>query len=102
MWLRTPRIVRWVRVLVFYNLESHGFLVRSFDMKIFGEGAILGCDFVGTVEELGSEGRRIAKGDVIAGLIWGGECRSHPITDLAITPIFNSTGRGDQGPRGVL
>lgn len=60
-------------------LKSHDILVHSFDLNIFGDGAILGCDFVGTVEELGSEVSRIAKGDVVAGLIWGGKCPSHDI-----------------------
>ncbi|KAK2766977.1 hypothetical protein FQN54_006294 [Arachnomyces sp. PD_36] len=49
--------------------------ILSFDGKAFGGGAILGCDFVGTVEELGSEAKRLSKGDVIAGLIWGGEIK---------------------------
>lgn len=44
----------------------------AFDRKIFGEGHVLGCDFVGTVEELGANVTRFAKGDTIAGLIWGG------------------------------
>ncbi|KAL1989491.1 hypothetical protein VTN49DRAFT_6688 [Thermomyces lanuginosus] len=47
--------------------------VQSFDAKVFGAGAILGCDFYGVVEKLGPGVTRVAKGDVVAGLIWGGE-----------------------------
>ncbi|CAL5866808.1 uncharacterized protein PFLUO_LOCUS1018 [Penicillium psychrofluorescens] len=47
--------------------------VQCFDINAFGDGAVLGCDFVGEVTELGSGVTRLAKGDVIAGLIWGGE-----------------------------
>lgn len=32
----------------------------------------MGCDFVGTVEETGSQVEKLQKGDTIAGLIWGG------------------------------
>ncbi|KAH8695493.1 chaperonin 10-like protein [Talaromyces proteolyticus] len=49
--------------------------VKSFDNKVFGDGHILGCDFYGTVVEVGSNVTRIAKGDVVAGLIWGGEIK---------------------------
>ena len=41
-------------------------------MKVFGDGAVLGCDFVGTVMEVGANVIKFAKGQVIAGLIWGG------------------------------
>ncbi|KAH6686376.1 chaperonin 10-like protein [Plectosphaerella plurivora] len=47
--------------------------VQSLDKNAFGDGAVLGCGFVGTVEELGPNVTRFSKGDVIAGLIWGGE-----------------------------
>ncbi|PYH77472.1 GroES-like protein [Aspergillus uvarum CBS 121591] len=47
--------------------------VQSLDNRAFGDGAVLGCDFVGEVVEVGSSVRRYAKGDIIAGLIWGGE-----------------------------
>lgn len=47
--------------------------VQCFDINAFGDGAVLGCDFVGEVTELGSGVTRLAKGDVIAGLIWGGQ-----------------------------
>ncbi|KAH7082006.1 hypothetical protein BKA63DRAFT_224198 [Paraphoma chrysanthemicola] len=49
--------------------------VQSFDSNAFGDGAILGCDFVGTVTETDKGVTRAAKGDVIAGLIWGGEIK---------------------------
>ncbi|CAG8135216.1 unnamed protein product [Penicillium salamii] len=47
--------------------------VQSFDLNRFEEGAVLGCDFVGECVELGSSVKRYKKGDIIAGLIWGGE-----------------------------
>lgn len=46
--------------------------VLCFDNKIFGNGAVLGCDFTGKVEALGSNVTRLKVGDTIAGLIWGG------------------------------
>ncbi|OKL57860.1 hypothetical protein UA08_06730 [Talaromyces atroroseus] len=49
--------------------------VQSFDGNAFGDGAVLGCDFVGEVVELGSSVTRLAKGDTVAGLIWGGEIK---------------------------
>jgi NADPH:quinone reductase-like Zn-dependent oxidoreductase len=48
-------------------------VVQSFDGNAFGDGAVLGCDFVGDVVELGGNVRRLSKGDTVAGLIWGGE-----------------------------
>lgn len=50
--------------------------VQSLDSNAFGDGAVLGCDFVGTVEEIGEEVIKAAKGDVVAGLIWGGKINS--------------------------
>ncbi|KAF6835365.1 hypothetical protein CMUS01_05816 [Colletotrichum musicola] len=47
-------------------------IVQSLDSNAFGDGAVLGCDFVGTVEETGSQVKKLQKGDTIAGLIWGG------------------------------
>jgi NADPH:quinone reductase-like Zn-dependent oxidoreductase len=47
--------------------------VQSFDGNAFGDGAILGCDFAGEVVETGSEATSLQKGDIIAGLVWGGE-----------------------------
>lgn len=47
--------------------------VQSFDGNAFGDGAVLGCDFVGEVTELGEGVTHLAKGDIVAGLIWGGK-----------------------------
>ncbi|EQB50260.1 hypothetical protein CGLO_10321 [Colletotrichum gloeosporioides Cg-14] len=49
--------------------------ILSFDGNAFGDGAVLGCDFVGTVEETGDQVNKLNKGDIIAGLIWGGEIK---------------------------
>ncbi|KZZ99136.1 alcohol dehydrogenase [Moelleriella libera RCEF 2490] len=46
--------------------------VQSSDRNAFGDDAVLGCDFVGTVQKIGSGVSRLKEGDVIAGLIWGG------------------------------
>lgn len=50
--------------------------VQALDGKAFGDGAVLGCDFVGEVVALGDAVTRFAKGDVVAALIWGGESTS--------------------------
>lgn len=34
---------------------------------------MLGCDFAGKVERLGKDVTKVAEGDTIAGLIWGGK-----------------------------
>ncbi|KAJ5351915.1 hypothetical protein N7452_000889 [Penicillium brevicompactum] len=47
--------------------------VQSFDINAFGDGAVLGCDFVGEVTELGDGVTEYTNGDIVAGLIWGGE-----------------------------
>ncbi|KAK7422352.1 hypothetical protein QQX98_001631 [Neonectria punicea] len=49
--------------------------VQAFDTNYFDDGAVLGCDFAGTVEAVGSDVTRVSKGDTIAGLIWGGEIK---------------------------
>ncbi|KAF2634797.1 NAD(P)-binding protein [Massarina eburnea CBS 473.64] len=54
--------------------------VQSLDRNAFGDGTVLGCDFVGTVESVGKDVTRVAKGDVIAGLVWGGEYTAKEIT----------------------
>ncbi|KAL4907845.1 hypothetical protein BDW74DRAFT_189254 [Aspergillus multicolor] len=49
--------------------------VQSLDANAFGDDAVLGCDFVGVVEEVGAHVSRVKPGTVIAGLIWGGEIK---------------------------
>ncbi|KAF3007824.1 hypothetical protein E8E13_010620 [Curvularia kusanoi] len=51
--------------------------VQSLDGNAFGDGTVLGCDFVGEVEEVGQNVSRYKKGDTIAALIWGGEVKGH-------------------------
>ncbi|GJC89621.1 trans-enoyl reductase [Colletotrichum liriopes] len=46
--------------------------IQSLDSNAFGADAVLGCDFVGTVEKPGDQCNKLAKGDTVAGLIWGG------------------------------
>lgn len=74
------------------------FAVQSFDSNAFGDGAVLGCDFVGTVEATGPGAKRIAVGTTIAGLIWGGKLAPHGPSDSG---KLMPDDRGDQGPRGV-
>ncbi|OJJ40835.1 hypothetical protein ASPWEDRAFT_34310 [Aspergillus wentii DTO 134E9] len=47
--------------------------VQSFVINAFGDGSVLGCDFVGQVVKLGDAVTRLKEGDTVAGLIWGGE-----------------------------
>ncbi|KAL5341414.1 putative zinc-binding dehydrogenase family oxidoreductase [Aspergillus crustosus] len=49
--------------------------VQSFDSNAFGDGVVLGCDFVGEVVELGGDVTRLKKGDLVSALIWGGETK---------------------------
>ncbi|GKT57917.1 zinc-binding oxidoreductase [Colletotrichum tofieldiae] len=49
--------------------------IQSLDSNAFGADAVLGCDFVGTVEKTGDQCHKLAKGDTVAGLIWGGEVK---------------------------
>lgn len=49
--------------------------VQAFDLNLFGNGAVLGCDFAGTVERLGKNVSKVVEGDTIAGLLWGGRFR---------------------------
>lgn len=51
-------------------------IVQSLDANAFGDDAVLGCDFVGTVEMTGDKVSRVKAGTVIAGLIWGGQLPS--------------------------
>lgn len=50
-------------------------LVLAFDLEAFGDGAILGCDFAGTVEALGPDATKFSVGDKVASFIWGGKAR---------------------------
>ena len=45
--------------------------VKSFDMNAFGDGAVLGCDFAGVVEDRGTEVTRVEKGDRVSSFMWG-------------------------------
>lgn len=47
-------------------------IVELFDNGNFGDGDVLGCDFVGTVEEIGDAVSKLSKGDIIAGIVLGG------------------------------
>ncbi|OGM46253.1 alcohol dehydrogenase [Aspergillus bombycis] len=49
--------------------------VQSFDSNTFGDGTVLGCDFVGEVVQIGAGVTRLTKGDIVAALIWGGETK---------------------------
>ncbi|KAE8416814.1 putative zinc-binding dehydrogenase family oxidoreductase [Aspergillus pseudocaelatus] len=49
--------------------------VQSFDSNAFGDGTVLGCDFVGEVVQVGAEVTRLTIGDIVAALIWGGETK---------------------------
>ncbi|KAA8641914.1 uncharacterized protein ATNIH1004_010853 [Aspergillus tanneri] len=52
----------------------------SFDANTFGDGAVLGCDFVGELVELGNDVRRIAKDQFPIVPIF----EDHPLTSLGI------------------
>ena len=54
--------------------SSYKETVESFDSDEFGDGSVLGCDFVGEVKAIGAGVSKVKEGDVIAGLIWGGKC----------------------------
>ncbi|KAM5345640.1 hypothetical protein ACJ41O_011501 [Fusarium nematophilum] len=47
----------------------------AFDVDAFGDGAVLGCDFAGTVVEAHPNVTRLRVGDSIAGFVWGGEIK---------------------------
>ena len=68
--------------------------MQSFDSNVFGDGALLGCDFVGEVLELGSDVTRLAKGDVVAGLVWGGKLALNPGSPQDSPPRRRSEGVG--------
>ncbi|KXH49843.1 hypothetical protein CSIM01_03980 [Colletotrichum simmondsii] len=47
----------------------------AFDVDAFGDGAVLGCDFVGTVTQAHPNVSRLQVGDRIAALVWGGDIK---------------------------
>ncbi|KAK7452588.1 hypothetical protein CaCOL14_004503 [Colletotrichum acutatum] len=59
----------------------------ALDVDAFGDGAVLGCDFVGTVTQAHTNVSRLQVGDRIAALVWGGESfRDSP----ALCPVYKS------------
>lgn len=57
---------------------------------------MLGCDFVGECVELGSSVKRYKKGDIIAGLIWGGKLAITRLMARDVAILIYS--RRDTGP----
>ncbi|EXA31450.1 hypothetical protein BFJ63_vAg18387 [Fusarium oxysporum f. sp. narcissi] len=47
----------------------------AFDLHAFGDGAVLGCDFVGTVTRTHPSVTKLEVGDRVAALVWGGEIK---------------------------
>ncbi|RSL41028.1 hypothetical protein CEP53_013017 [Fusarium sp. AF-6] len=47
----------------------------AIDVNAFGDGAVLGCDFAGTVVETHQNVTKLQTGDQIAGFVWGGEIK---------------------------
>ncbi|KAH7245031.1 chaperonin 10-like protein [Fusarium tricinctum] len=45
----------------------------ALDVNAFGDGAVLGCDFSGTVLDVHPSVSKLKNGDSIAGFVWGGE-----------------------------
>ena len=45
----------------------------AFDLHAFGDGAVLGCDFVGTVTRIHPGVTKLEVGDRLAALVWGGK-----------------------------
>jgi NADPH:quinone reductase-like Zn-dependent oxidoreductase len=59
--------------------------VQSLGNAAFGNGAVLGCDFVGTVEETGEAVGRCSKGATVACLVWGGKLNSYELPRPVLT-----------------
>lgn len=69
------------------TLESHQVLVRnkavaqnptdvlSFDGNAFGDGAVIGCDFCGRVEQVGDKVTRVQRGQRIGSFVFPGEVK---------------------------
>ncbi|KAH7196358.1 chaperonin 10-like protein [Fusarium flagelliforme] len=47
----------------------------ALDVNAFGDGAVLGCDFAGTVVEAHPSVTKLQTGDRLAGFVWGGEIK---------------------------
>ncbi|KAM0310408.1 hypothetical protein ACHAPQ_012497, partial [Fusarium lateritium] len=45
------------------------------DVNAFGDGAVLGCDFAGTVVGAHPSVTKLQTGDSVAGFVWGGEIK---------------------------
>jgi len=64
--------------------------IKGFDLNRFGDGAILGCDLCGQVEELGPDVTQLKRGDRIAAFVRGGRpgClgayATHSVVDQAV------------------
>nr|XP_036580110.1 Zinc-type alcohol dehydrogenase-like protein C2E1P3.01-like protein 4 [Colletotrichum truncatum]KAF6787942.1 Zinc-type alcohol dehydrogenase-like protein C2E1P3.01-like protein 4 [Colletotrichum truncatum] len=65
--------------------------VQSYDIFMFGDGAVLGCDFVGKIIELGESVTKYNVGDLVASTVWGGETKgigafaTHTLADEKIS-----------------
>jgi hypothetical protein len=78
---RTELMVCYCLSLIGYT--SDPLLVGCLDENAHNDDSVLGCDFVGIIEEVGKDVTSVKVGDHIAGLIWGGEWRVtfHIMTD---------------------
>jgi hypothetical protein len=55
-----------------FGYVAHEETVESLDSGKFDDGSVLGCDFVGEVEKVGNQVSKVKVGDIVGGLIWGG------------------------------
>lgn len=69
------------------------FTVQSFDSSALGDGAVIGCDFVGEVVELGSGLTSLANGDISAVMVLGGKnhCRYDSGNGALVPPAGSSS-----------
>ncbi|KAG5657646.1 hypothetical protein KAF25_007679 [Fusarium avenaceum] len=63
----------------------------AFDLHAFGDGAVLGCDFVGTVTRTHPSVTKLEVGDKIAALVWGGK-RDQRTRGLLVSTVSPLTG----------